>query len=76
MPAIAIVPMRNNMCVQGIFDFKPAHLADILFTGERMDDRAGRQKEQGLEKSVGHEMEDRGGIGAESRIRETCSRIG
>ena len=76
IPAIATVPIRNSIWVQGIFDFKAAHFADVLLAGQRMDDGAGRQKQQGLKKRMGHEVENRGRIGADARTPGTYSRVG
>ena len=36
---------------------EPAHLEDVVLVGERLDDHAGAEEEQGLEEGVRHEVE-------------------
>jgi hypothetical protein len=55
-----------------------AHLSNVLLPGQGMNDGPRRQEEQGLEKSVRHEMENRGRVstdaGAEEHIAQLAHR--
>src|SRR4026208_1017721 len=35
-----------------------AHLSNVLFTRERMDDRPGREEQESLEEGMGHQVEE------------------
>ena len=52
-----------------------AHDAHVLFARERVDDRAGREEEQGLEEGVGDQMEDGGGVGCDSAAEEHVAEL-
>ena len=55
---------------------QPAHLADVLLAGERVDDDARREEEQRLEEGVRHQVEHRRSRSRRARRRGTCSRSG
>ena len=43
---------------------RPAHLPDILLAGHRVNDGAGAEKQQGLEKGMGKEMQHADAVSA------------
>ena len=46
----------------GNFLAQAAHAAHVLLTADGMNDRAGAQKEQRFKESMGHQVEDTGGV--------------
>src|SRR3990170_8866102 len=53
---------------------EPAHLPHVLFPAEGMDDAAGAEKEAGLEKGMGHEMEHGRAIGGHAGAQKHISK--
>ena len=53
---------------------EPAHPADVLLAGERVDDDPGGEEEQRLEEGVRHQVEHRRPGRRRRRRRRTCSR--
>ena len=76
IPAMAIVPIKNSLWVQGIFWLRPP-IFRMSCSPESawMTEPADRNK-QGFEEGMGHQMENRGRIGADAARRGTCSRAG
>ena len=68
--AISMVPVRDR----GEFA-QPAHAHQILFAAHGVDDAAGAEEEQRLEKRVRHQVEDAGGKGAHAGRHEHVAQL-
>ena len=58
MPQIESTPVSIAQNANGIFLRKPAHAANVLLVGERVDDQSGRREELRLEERVREEVRD------------------
>ena len=69
-PTSASEPARNAHFVHGISRADAAHVADVLFARQRVDDDAGRHEEQRLEERVRHQVEHPVRVRADARAEE------